>query len=268
MRSTQQDSVAKRKPGQVIQSLDRGLIIMQTIARLGRPVSIARLADTLQIDHSSVFRLVKTLQGRGFLAHDLGHRSYVLGPAIWRLSEQCTWIQNLVQMCRERLMKLADDTGETAHVAVLQGKETLIVDNEMGDRPIGVAVHKGSSGLLHCTSLGKALLMDFSKEQLRRLVGQEPFQAMTRKTITSFDGLANELRKTRRRGYAVDDEEFHRGIRCVGAPIRDGTENVVAGLSLSAPVDRIPRSRFKQFGEMVMRAAADISEELGYTSDR
>jgi IclR family acetate operon transcriptional repressor len=253
--------------GQIIQSLDRGLAIMQTIAQLGRPVSIARLAETLQIDHSSVFRLVKTLEGRGFVAHDIGHRSYVLGPAVWRLSEQSTWIQNLVDMCRERLMKLAEDTGETAHIAVLQGKESLIVDNEMGNRAIGVAIHKGTSGLLHCLSVAKALMVDFDREQLSRLLGQEPFPAMTRNTITSLDGMVDEIRKTKRRGYAVDDEEYHRGIRCLGAPIRDGTNNIVAGISISAPVDRLPRGRFKEVGEVVMRAAADISEKLGCTPD-
>jgi IclR family acetate operon transcriptional repressor len=231
-------------------------------------MSVAELAEVLQIDHSSVFRLVKTLQSRGFVAQDFGRRSYVLGPAIWRLSEQTTWIQNLVQMCRERLMRLAAETGETAHVAVLQGRETLIVDNELGDRPISVAVHKGSTGLLHCTSLGKALLVDHSRKQLGRLLGQEPLPAMTRDTITSLDRLAEECKKTRRRGYSVDDEEYHRGIRCVGAPIRDGTGAVVAGISLSAPIDRMPVSRFRHFGKTVMAAAADISEELGYTTDR
>lgn len=268
LRNTQIKDMRTTNKGQTIQSLDRGLIIMQTIARLGEPVSIARLADILQIDQSSVFRLVKTLEGRGFVAHDFGNRSYVLGPAVWRLSEQSTWIQNLVDMCRERLMKLAKDTGETAHIGVLLGKETLIVDNEMGDRTIGVAVHKGSSGLLHCLSVSKALLVDFDKAQLARVLGQEPFRAMTRNTITTLDGMVAELTITRSRGYAVDDEEYHRGIRCIGAPIRDGSDKVVAGISISAPVDRLQRSQFQEFGEVVMRAAADISEELGYTPDR
>lgn len=106
-----------------IQSLDRGLFILEAVAKSGDPVRLGQLTALLGIDRSSVFRLANTLKRRGFLANPGGRKDYVLGPSIWRLSRQCDWSHMLISLCHEQVKTLANKTGETTHLAVREGKQ-------------------------------------------------------------------------------------------------------------------------------------------------
>src|SRR6187455_2412291 len=106
-----------------IQSLDRGLAILEAVAASARPVPLAQLTDLMGIDRSSVFRLANTLRRRGFLANPNARKDYILGPSIWRLSRNYDWGRMLITFCHEHLKKLALKTGETTHLAVREGKQ-------------------------------------------------------------------------------------------------------------------------------------------------
>src|SRR3954452_10009854 len=96
-----------------IQSLDRGLFILEAVAKAGSPVPLGQLTEMLGIDRSSVFRLANTLRRRGFLTNPNGRKDYILGPSIWRLSRQCDWSRVLITLSHEHLKRLAMETGET-----------------------------------------------------------------------------------------------------------------------------------------------------------
>src|SRR6185312_13761548 len=152
----------KRTPQETpsIQSLDRGLVILEAVAKCVEPVSLAELTTLLQIDRSSVFRLANTLKRRGFLAISSRGKDYILGPSIWRLSRQYDWSNMLITVSHGHLKKLASVTNETAHLAVREGRQALFINHATANHMIAVAGQTGESVPLYCTAHGKALLAD------------------------------------------------------------------------------------------------------------
>lgn len=244
-----------------IQSLDRGLILLETVGRSPQAVSLRELTAVLSIDPSSVFRLANTLKRRGFLAQVPG--GYVLGPSLWRLACGLQWTSGLRELARDRLAALAVQVGETTHLLIRVGREAVAVHDELTPKPV-VALRPGRSEPLHCTAVGKALLADFDLPRLQALFGNDPLPAFTPRTICALPALAEECRRTRERGFAQDDQEMFEGVRCVAAPIRDASGEIVAAVSITAPVDRLPLRNRKPLGLQAMRTADEISVQLGY----
>src|SRR5712671_6348480 len=108
-----------------VQSLDRGLMILEAVAKSNDPVPLGQLRQLLGLNRSSVFRLANTLRRRGFLANPNGRNDYIIGPSIWRLSRQCDWSRVLITLGHDSLKRLALETGETTHLAVREGRQTL-----------------------------------------------------------------------------------------------------------------------------------------------
>ena len=229
-----------------IQSLDRGLVIMETVARSSRPVSVAELAELLGVDHSSAFRLANTLKRRGFLAHQSGRKEYVLGPTIWRISHRYDWSNMLVMIAHEQLKVLASQTGETVHLAVREGKQALFIDHITANHVVSVSGQTGELVPLYCTAHGKALLADCDKAQLRALLGEGPLETRTKRTIVSVDRLARVCTQIRAHGFATDDGELVDGIRCVAcADPRQGWRGGRVDRNLG-PCGAIPRRALQQ----------------------
>ena len=247
-----------------IQSLDRGLVLLEAVAHARRPVSLAELMPVLNIDRSSVFRLANTLVRRGFLVQLPDSKRYALGSSLWRLSALFRFENVLLQVARPYVDALAADTGETTHVAIREGVQALLIERQLTANVLGVAgAGSGTAMPLHCTSVGKALIADFDRDGLVQLFGGERLQRFTKHTITAAKDLAEACKRTRASGFAVDDEEEHDGVRCVAAPIRDASGEVVAAVGISAPLARLPHEAVKKMGARVAAAARAISRELG-----
>jgi IclR family acetate operon transcriptional repressor len=245
-----------------IQSLDRGLLILNTVARSADPVSLAELTELLRIDRSSVFRLANTLKRRGFLAYPAGRKDYILGPALWRLSHTYDWGTMLIRVSREHLERLANETNETTHLAIREGKHALFLDHAATTHVIAVSGQSGELVPLYCTAHGKALLADLDERQLRATFGAPPLKAYTKQTITGLPQLAKVCAQIRAQGYATDDGEYLEGIRCVAAPIRAADGGVVGSIGISAPALRFPKERYKTASDQVLSAAEHISASL------
>ena len=164
----------------LVQSVERALSLLEAVAGSADPVPLARLTEILGIDPSSVFRLANTLKRRGFLANPNGRKHYVLGPAIWRLSREYDWSGMLISVCRDAVKALATRTGETAHLAVRDGREVFFIDHHAsGDQGIIVPGQTGKRMPLHCTAHGKSLLADFGLAELKALYGSTPLERYT-----------------------------------------------------------------------------------------
>jgi len=245
-----------------VQSLDRGLRLLECVARAQQPVSLADLTGAFQIDRSNVYRLANTLVLRGFLAQLPGSKEYVLGPAIGRLSSRFQWPK---QVAREQVLALAAATGETTHLAILEGVQAFLLDHELCGQPVGVSASSGHCEPLHATAVGKALIVDYDEAQLLTLFGGDVLPRWTKRTVLSVAELARECRRCRERGFAVDDEEYHQHVCCIASPIRDASGAVVASIGISAPADRLPKRRWKGVGRDVIATAGQVSEKLGYS---
>lgn len=247
-----------------IQSLDRGLTLLETVAKSRRPVPLAELTRELGIDRSSVFRLANTLRRRGFLVQNPGSKDYVLGSAIWRLASLVPWAETLKQLAREQMVSLAGNTGETSHLAIREGREAMLIDHELTGQPVGASACTGRCVPLHCTSVGRALISDYDARRLAELFGSAPLAALTKRTVDSISALAKQCQLSRKRGFALDDQEHYEGVRCIAAPIRDASGEIIGSIGISAPAERLTKGLYKQVGQQVMQAAEEVAAKLGH----
>ena len=245
-----------------IQSLDRGLAILEAVAASSTPVPLRQLTGLIGIDRSSVFRLANTLRQRRFLAHPKDSKDYILGPTAWRLSRKYGRTV-LGTFFHHYLQELTATLGETSHFAVRDGMQVFFIDHQV---PIGqivsVAGQTGEYAPLHCTAHGKALLADSERAALVDLLGRSPLPVFTRKTSKSVTRLAHVCAKVRVEGFAIDDGEYIDDVRCVAAPIRDPQGDIVASVGISSPVRRLHPKAIARAVAEVKKTARAISASL------
>src|SRR5205809_3274184 len=168
-----------------IQSLDRGLAILEAVAGAATPVPLKQLTDLIGIDRSSVFRLANTLRQRRFLANPKGSKDYILGPTAWLLSRRYGRTV-LGTFFHHFLQDLSATLGETSHFAVREGIEVFFIDHHIpAGQVLSVAGQTGEFAPPHCTAHGKALLADCDLPAVRELLGRAPLKVYTRTTVRS-----------------------------------------------------------------------------------
>ena len=245
-----------------IQSLDRGLAILEAVAASSAPVPLKQLTALIGIDRSSVFRLANTLRQRRFLTNPQGSKDYILGPTAWRLSRR--YGRNVLGMFFHHfLQELTAKLGETSHFAVREGVEAFFIDHHVpAGQVISVAGQTGEFAPLHCTAHGKALLADCDLRALRELLGRTPLQTYTRTTVKSVTRLARVCAQVRADGFALDDGEYIEEVRCVAAPIRDAQGEILASVGVSSPVTRLNSRAMARAATEVKKTAHAISASL------
>jgi DNA-binding IclR family transcriptional regulator len=245
-----------------IQSLDRGLAILEAVAAAPAPVPLKQLTDLIGIDRSSVFRLANTLRQRRFLANPKGSKDYILGPTAWRQSRRFGR-SVLGTFFHHYLEDLSAALGETSHFAVREGVEVFFIDHHMpSGQVVSVAGQTGEFAPLHCTAHGKALLADFDLEAMRQLLGRAPLRGYTRTTLRSVTRFAAVCAQTRVDGFAVDEGEYLDEVRCVAAPIRDPQGEIVASVGISSPLARLHTRGEARAASQVKKTARAITASL------
>ena len=242
----------------VVQSLERGLMILQTVALSKQPVSLTELTELLGINPSSTFRLANTLRRRGFLACPAGRKDYILGSSMWRLFRRYDWSNMLIRVADRQLNLLAMQVDETAHLAIREGRSALFIDYAAASNVIAVAGRVGELVPLYCTAHGKALLADSDERDLRILFGSEELHRYTRNTKTSIKELSKDCALIQKKGFATDEAEYAEDLRCVAAPIR--IDNMIVGsIGVSAPQARFSKERRR----LAARHACQVARSIG-----
>ncbi|MDQ8188369.1 IclR family transcriptional regulator [Pelagicoccus sp. SDUM812002] len=225
-------------------------------------MSVTELAEELKLPRTSALRIVKTLEAEGFLQ---GKGSgYQLGGALAALGMKAASHVDLRAAARPLLEALTAATEETCHLAVWDDGRALIVEVSECLHPLSAASRPGTRAYVHASATGKTLLANNFLDRLGTVWGKADRISLTPKTITSVEVLKRELVKVLRTGYAVDDEEYHVGVRCVAAPVFDSEGRVCAGLGLTASSGRFTKRRTSEFAAKVQKAAADLSRLLGW----
>jgi IclR family transcriptional regulator, acetate operon repressor len=245
-----------------IQSVDRALFLLETIAEAGGEATLTDLANRTGLNISTCHHLLATLIQRGFAAKVPGRRLYALGARILHLSHACLQV-DLPRRAQPYLEAVNAATGETVHLAGLQG-DTVITLSRREARH-AVRVDSGQVGKLeapHATSLGKAIMAWLPEEEMQRMVGNS-MKRYTEHTITDVPALIESLRHVRRNGYAMDSEEFLPGVICVGAAIRDQAGTVIGAISASTPTMRATPEHINLMREEIVSAARSLSAQFG-----
>jgi IclR family transcriptional regulator, KDG regulon repressor len=243
-----------------IQSLARGLDLMVMLADSDRPLGITEIARNLHLDKSTVFRLLSTLAGRGFIVQEPETRRYKPGLQIVALSRKVLDRTELRSIVKPFLKQLQQNTGETAHLALFTGNRAVYIDREDTDASLNVQTEIGQEAPLHCTAIGKALIAHLSQDELEKILENRELTRFTSRTITTIRELIPHLQTANERGYTLDDEEYHPGVRCISAPIRDHRNIVVAAIGISGPSIRVTPDKIPDMASVVMDTANQISQ--------
>jgi DNA-binding IclR family transcriptional regulator len=184
---------------------------------------------------------------------------YRLGLRLVELGASVLRDLDLVDRARPYLERLASETGETVNLSVLQGAEALFVDKISSQRFLRTVTHVGARFPLHCTGVGKAMMAHLRDDKLEALLASEPLDRHTPATIVDPEKLKVHLNLVRTRGYAIDDEEFIAGVRCVAAPILGPDGYALGAISVAAPSARLSLKRAQDVGAAVREIAQILS---------
>jgi IclR family acetate operon transcriptional repressor len=247
-----------------IQALDRAFLILDIIADAGGEAKLTEISARAGLRVSTRHHLISTLFNWGYVARGAGSKSYVLGSRILYLSAACLRQVDLPRRAQDYVDRLNDQTREAVQLAIMQ--DTSLVNVLRRDARHAVRVGAGLGGesnAAHATATGKAILAWLPPRELDRIIADKGLTAFTAHTIVDKDELKEQLRLTRRNGFAIDREEFQLGVVCIGAAIRDHAGAVVGSISVSAPLFRATADYLDQIKLHLIAATDELSMELG-----
>ena len=245
-----------------IQSVDRALYLLETIAELGGEATLTGLSTRTRLNISTCHHLLATLIKRGFVTKVPGRRLYALGARIFYLSHACLQV-DLPRRAEPYLEAINRATGETVHLAALQGDS--VVTLAVREARHAVRVETGKVGKVeapHATSVGKAIMAWLPEDEMRRILAGG-MKRYTDRTITEFPAFLESLRAVRRNGYALDREEYLPGVICIGAAIRDQAGTVIGAISASTPTMRANEAHIALMRDEITAATRALSAEFG-----
>jgi DNA-binding IclR family transcriptional regulator len=247
-----------------VKVLDRALGILEVLSNEGTELGPAELSEHLDLHKSTVHRLLMVLERHRLIEKRAQNGKYRLGLKLFELGSKAVAKLDLRERVEPYLERLVSETGETAHICILDGNQMLSIANVESPRTLRTPSTVGRRTPLHCTAVGKAMLAFLPDDEADELIRKCELTAFTHRTLTTPRQLKAELQRIRARGYAMDNEEIEEGLRCIGAPVRDYSGKVIAAMSVAGPAFRLTEQRIPMVARSVMDAARELSSELGY----
>ncbi len=246
-----------------IRAVAHSLKLVDALAATDQGRGVTELSGELRLAKSTVYRLLQTLAGHSFVVQDPTTGRYHLGLKFLELGALVSNRLSIRTIAQPHLQRLMEATNETVHLGLLEGHEVVYADKIECPQTIRMYSRVGRRSSLHCTALGKTLLAYQPEQTLQDLL-RAGLRRFTSRTITTPRRLQAELQRIRQEGYALDNEEFEDGLRCIAAPVRDHSNAVVASLGIAGPATRLEPVRFPVLIKHVKEAADAVSGALGY----
>ncbi|WP_336785858.1 IclR family transcriptional regulator [Paenibacillus sp. MMO-177] len=247
----------------IIQSLDRALSILDLFDERNRELKITEISAKMQLHKSTVHSLLKTLQLHRYIEQDAESGKYRLGMRLLEKGQLLLQGFDIREIARPHLIKLSQETGQTAHLVVLDGSEGVYIDKVEGAKAAIRYSRIGRRVPLHSSAVGKVLAAYLPEPELDRILANYHYHVQTSHTITNEADLRAELELVRYKGVAYDREENEQGVRCTAAPVYDHSGQVSAAVSISTMVSTVNDEEFAGFSALVVRTADSISKSLG-----
>lgn len=244
-----------------INSASQTLDILEYIVLSGRELSLKEISEEIGLHISTVHRYLSTLIEKGYV-RKTPSGYYKPGFRILELSSYILQGFDLREIARLYLVELMTKTNQTVHLTIKDGYEGVYIDKVEGPGTLPMMSRVGMRMPLYSTSFGKVLLAYSSEEYIEEYLRKVPLIPRTQNTITSPERLREELKKVREQGYAFDNEENERGIRCLGVPIFDFLGNVVASISISGYYLNFEDEKKEQLLSELKKTAEKINSVL------
>lgn len=242
-----------------IQVIDRMTALLDAIAAHHGPVSLKILAKETQLHPSTAFRILASLSDHGLIERTEAGQ-YQLGVKLLQLGSRVQGRLDIRREAQPILEWLRDEINETVNLIVREADEVVYLERYTPSRMMRVEQAIGGHMPLHVTAVGKLFLAEGGAEACLDYAERTGLRPRTVHSITESAALWRNVKQALQQGYALDDQEAELGVGCIGVPVRDSTNRMVAGISVSAPIER----RNLAWVPITKRAGDDLSARLGY----
>jgi len=249
-----------------VPALKKGFDILKLVSR-NPGIGFTGIRTELQLPKSSAHTLLTTLKSLGALYQQVDG-GYVLGLRLFELGSVAASQRNVTELAIPFLQELAREVQLTCHLGVLEGNEAVYLAKLECEQPIRISSWVGKRLSLHSSSLGKSLLAWLPEHEVDEILSPLEWKKKLPNTLADPIAFKEHLAAVRVNGWAIDDEEDVRNLRCISAPIRDMSGNVIAAISMAGTTFQIDDSRISPLSKRVRQAAQDISRALGHVSGR
>lgn len=239
------------------------MMILERLAESANGLSLSELSLQLGFSLATIHRLLYTFEKLGYVYQNqemglwfIGVRSFEVGIAFLNH-------RDLVTISRPVMFALMETSGETVNLSIVDDGEIVYISQIECNEMMRMIVKLGGRAPMHASAAGKAMLTTFTKNQINQILKKKGLKKITPNTISSSSDLNAEILKSKRQGYAIDDEEQAIGLRCVAAPVYNELSVACAAVSISGPKVRISDQRLTELGIAVMKAANQITQDLG-----
>jgi DNA-binding IclR family transcriptional regulator len=247
----------QNKQPKSIQVIQRSAQLMEAIANTGSQASLKILSAETGLHPSTAYRILASLIEIGFVERDnYGH--YYMGRKLSHLANSVRQDVDIREVSRDIMNQLRDEIGETVNLTVREGDKIIYIERAVANRMMRVEQVIGSRAPLHVTAVGKLMLGELGNTFIRAYSERTGLKAYTKHTLSKLDELIKGVHEATALGFAYDNEEAEIGVCCIGVLIHDNSGNVVAGLSISAPIER----RQDEWVESLKQAAKMLSSKL------
>lgn len=243
-------------------TLQRGLLVLETIATASHSVSASDLERLLEIPKPTLHRLIKQLEEQDLILRDLEGRHLLPGARLHQMAMGVLTNESLKAPRRMLLKRLADEVGETCNLTLLDGHEVLYYERVETNWPVRIQLAPGSRLPIHCTASGKLFLALMSPHHRRNLLQHLPLEAHTPFTVTQPDDLEACLGIIAENELSTDDEEFIQGMVAIAVPVYDQAGRIQASLAIHAPRIRHSLDSLREWVPLMRRIASSLQDTL------
>jgi len=258
-------AIKANEPSSSYLSIQKAFRVLELLAESGDPQGVTEIAQALQLEKSSISRLLKSLSELGYVVQGSRRGQYQVSARLVTLAQQYLGSDRLAREAGPVLRDLALSARSSAHLAVLVRGEMVIVAKESSPGLIQIATRVGGGAPLHASAMGKILLAGMADEDLDGFLAR-PLKRFTDKTITDSRKLRKVIDEIRRRGHSFESEEEHAGVGCIGAPVVDSHGRWIAAMSIAGPLKGTTFRLDAGHVRLVTESAAQLSRRVGSES--
>lgn len=245
-----------------IPNLGKACDVLDLIANTQGGCLLKNIATELSIPRTTALRITETLLDSNYLARN-EEGAFTLGTSLVQLGVKALDNLDIRGFARPVLQALSIDTGESSHLAMLNGDRSMLVEVADSPHPVRIAARPGTLVELYCSSTGKVFLA-FSIPEPSEFCKDIEFKPHTKNTDSCVEDVLASIEQTRKIGYAMDEEEFVLGVRCMAAPVKNAFGKTIAAVGITASTSTFTKSKIRTMAEKLQEAAAEISARMGF----
>ncbi|MFW8596084.1 IclR family transcriptional regulator [Cribrihabitans neustonicus] len=242
-------------------TVGKAMDILDIVVAFGRAVRFSEVLEASPYPKATLHRILQTLTSQGMLAYDTDRQVYVPGMRLVRIARHAWDQSSLAPMARPFLRTLAEDVGETVHLAQMENSRVVFIEKVTPEQGFQTMARPGRRSPAHCTGVGKVMLAFMDEARQREALERQLYQSFTPATHAGPDTLRSELEQIRAAGVAFDREEHEQGIISIAAPIHGSADRVIGAISVVTSAFRMSLEDLEKFQPALLRTAAQIGSE-------